>query len=958
MLEFRVLGPVEVRIDGRLVDAGPPRQRGVLAALAVDAGRPVQMDTLIDRVWGDSPPQRARHTLQVHLSRLRRVLEPPEGGAGRDADATGSGAGRDAAGGEARLVRRSGGYLLDVDPDRVDLLRFRGLLDQARDRQQPAMRQATLLRQALDLWQGVPLADLPGDWAARVREACHQQRRDALVDWAAAELRRGNPAAVLAPLAEAVAEYPLAEPVVAVLMRALSALGRDAEALDRYAAVRTRLADQLGADPGAELRAAYQAALRGGPATDRRGEPERQGQHGPQGRHQPVPAQLPLDIPGFLGRDEELDRLDAVLRAGAARPTAVTVCVLSGTAGVGKTTLAVHWAHRVRDRFPDGQLYVNLRGFDPTGTAVSSGDAVRAFLAALGVAPHRVPDDPSARTALYRSLLAGRRVLVVLDNARDAEQVRPLLPGSPDCLVLVTSRNQLTSLVAGEGAHPVRLDLLTDDDARGLLAARIGADRAAAEPAAVREIVAACARLPLALAILAARAATNPRLPLRVLAAELRDARGGLDAWHGGDRATDLRAVFSRSEHALSPAAARLFRLLGLYAGPDIGLPAAASLAGVSSARVRPLLAELTDAHLLDEHEPRRYTFHDLLRAFAAELGDTDVPGPDRESAVRRLLDHYLHTGHAAAMLLHPHADPLPLAAPEPGVTPEELGDREQALAWFAAEQRTLLAAVDRAGDAGLDTHVWQLVSTNATYVDRGGRWQEWLPVQEAALAAARRSADPAGEARTRRLLGLGQARLRRHDEARAQYQHALALFGDLGDHAGQAHTHLSISWSYGRQGRHADGLGHAEAALAAYRSAGNKAGQADALNAIGWRYAQLGDHEQSLTYCRQALDLHQATGHRQGEAATLDSLGYAHHHLGQYEQAADCYRRALELFRQAGDRMHEAELLVHLGDTHAAAGDVDAAARQWRAAVGILDDLDDPDADVVRAKLDGLGRH
>ncbi|MFD0819215.1 ATP-binding protein, partial [Micromonospora zhanjiangensis] len=618
----------------------------------------------------------------------------------------------------------------------------------------------------------------------------------------------------------------------------------------------------------------------------------------------------------------------------------------------------VHWAHRVARRFPDGQLYVNLRGFDPGGTPVSPSTALAGFVNAMAGPGDRPPTTLDEQVARFRSLLGRRRMLIVLDNAANAGQVRPLMPGAPGCLVLVTSRDQLAGLVSVDGAHPITLDVLSPAESHELLARRLGVHRVAAEPAAADTIVGASAGLPLALSVVAARAAIQNRFPLADLAADLSPAIGRLDAFDGGEAVTDLRRVMSWSYRLLDASTARLFRLLGLYAGPDIGLPAAASLAGVSSARVRPLLAELTDAHLLDEHEPRRYTFHDLLRAFAAELGDTDVPGPDRESAVRRLLDHYLHTGHAAAMLLHPHADPLPLAAPEPGVTPEELGDREQALAWFAAEQRTLLAAVDRAGDAGLDTHVWQLVSTNATYVDRGGRWQEWLPVQEAALAAARRSADPAGEARTRRLLGLGQARLRRHDEARAQYQHALALFGDLGDHAGQAHTHLSISWSYGRQGRHADGLGHAEAALAAYRSAGNKAGQADALNAIGWRYAQLGDHEQSLTYCRQALDLHQATGHRQGEAATLDSLGYAHHHLGQYEQAADCYRRALELFRQAGDRMHEAELLVHLGDTHAAAGDVDAAARQWRAAVGILDDLDDPDADVVRAKLDGLGRH
>ena len=438
----------------------------------------------------------------------------------------------------------------------------------------------------------------------------------------------------------------------------------------------------------------------------------------------PRPAQLPHAVAGFVGREDVLAALDAraVTMAGGGPSPAVTL-VVAGTAGVGKTALVVHWGHRVARRFPDGQLYANLRGFDPSGSVVSPAEALLGFLNALGVPPERTPTDLSARVGLYRSLLAGRRVLVVLDNARDADQVRPLLPGAPGCLVVVTSRDDLSGLVAVEGARPLTVDVLSADEARRLLAARLGPDRIAAQPAApwlgrgaapdaadpakaVEEIIVRCGRLPLALAIVAARAAARPGLPLARLADELREA--GLAALSIADSATDVRAVFGWSYQTLGEEAARLYRLLGLHPGPDLSLPAVASLAGADPPTVQAWLGVLTRAHLLTEPAPGRYTLHDLLRAHATELAVAVDDAADRHEAVLRLLDHYVHTGHTAALLLHPERDAPPLPPPREGVVRVEPSTANAAAAWFAAEHDTLLAAADRAAD-GFEAHARHL---------------------------------------------------------------------------------------------------------------------------------------------------------------------------------------------------------------------------------------------------------
>ena len=926
--EFRLLGPVDVVAAGRLVDAGQPRQRGVLAALLVDVGRAVSVETLMDRVWGDLPPDGARHALHTYFARIRRMLAE--------------------IGQPDALVRRFGGYLLEVDPDEVDYHRFRTLIEQARDPRREDADRVVLLRTALDLWRGEPLTGLYGPWPDRIRDVVRGLRVDAAVLWAGAALRTGNAGAVIGPTEDLAGENPLSEPVAAVLMRALHAAGRTAEALDHYTAVRKRLVEELGTEPGTELQRVHQSILRGeaatpGPAS---GAPAGTAAVGV------APAQLPLGVPAFAGRAAELARLDAILAAADEHRGPVVISALSGTAGVGKTALAVTWAHRVSGQFPDGQLYVNLRGFDPGGAAMTAADAVRGFLDALGVAAQRMPAGLDAQVGLYRSLLAGRRVLVVLDNARDAEQIRPLLPGSATALVLVTSRHQLGGLVAAEGAHPIALGLLSTVEARELLARRIGEERVAAEPEAVDEIVVACARLPLALAIVAARAATHPRFPLRALADELRVARAGLDAFASDDSATDVRGVFSSSYHALSPAAARLFRLCGLHPGPELAVPAAASLAGSSLTLTRPLLAELTRANLLTEPAPGRYTVHDLLRAYATELTDAHDSEIDRRAARHRLLDHYLHTGRAGARLLDPQRDPIALASPLAGAVIEELPDTDAAMAWFAAEHVTLLAAVRQAAEHGFETHTWQLAWVMADFLDRRGHWQDWVSTQRAAVAAAERLGDRSGQGHAHRVLGRAYARLGRNDDAEVHVRRALELYGGLGDRVNEARSLFDLGWVNELRGNRGEALRFVERALDLYRLAGHRGGEVQARNALAWLRIQSGDYAGAIADCREAITLLADAGDRRNEAATWDTLASAHHHLGAYREAAGCYRRSVALFQAIGDRYYGAETLAHLGDTLDAAGDRDAAREAWRSALTVFTDLGHPDADQIRRKL------
>lgn len=918
-MEFRLFGEMQLLVAEQLLDVGTPRQQAVLAALAVDAGCPVPIEILIDRVWGDNPPAEARNVLYSHLSRIRQLLKR----------VTSMPAG---------IARRSAGYVLEIDPDVIDLHRFTHLVERGKDTGGSDAERAAALAEALRCWRGAPLAGIPGDWADQVRAAWHRRRLDAAVRWAELELRLGHSDTVISASSDLINEYPLAEPLEALLMRALHAAGRDAEAVERYAVVRERLASQLGTDPGPELRELHRAILRGElPAAPR-----------PTQLAEFVkPAQLPPDTHGFAGRDAELARLDGLIDERAAT---TRVVVVSGTAGVGKTALTVRWAHRAAGAFPDGQLHVNLRGFDPTGSPVSATEAIRGFLEAFEVPSSRIPASLEAQVGLYRSLLANRRVLVVLDNARDAEQVRPLLPGAPGCVVVVTSRDQLTGLITA-GAYPLAVDLLNDAEAHALLRGRIGAGRVAAEPAAVGEIIALCARLPLALAVVAARAATHPRFSLAVLAEQLRDTRGGLDEFAGADPATDPRAVFSWSYLRLRPEAARLFRLLGLHSGPDIGTRAAASLAGGPVPTVRPALSELAQAHLIVEHSPGRYTMHDLLRAYAAELLHEQDSPADRDAAIRRLLGHYAHSAYHADGFLDPRREVPPALTPlPPGADSQRIIDHEQALAWFKTEHRVLLIAAHQ--DAEFDTEVWELAWAIRRFLAMQGHWYDEIDTLTVALAAACRLGDPLKQAFAHCYLGCTYIWFSRYEDANRDLGIALNLYREADDRVGQAYVHHYFSWLLERQADFAEALVHAEQALELFRAAEHQAGQAKVLNAVGWFHALLGEHTIAVKYCQEALDLQTGLGDHLSAAQTWHSLGYAHNQRGDDSRAIACYEAAIELFRRTGYPINEARVLIALADIHRNMGDLDSARVEWQQAYDILEQLGHPDAAKVYAEL------
>jgi DNA-binding SARP family transcriptional activator/tetratricopeptide (TPR) repeat protein len=939
-MEVRLLGPVGLWREGTEVELARSHRRCVLAVLAMTPGQPVSADTLVDRVWGDQPPQAARRSLYSHVSVVRRRLSEVDAGAGW-----------------VSLRAHDGSYRLDVDPDLIDLHRARRLLDEVhrlagngleRDQQAVAM-----LREAYALWRGTPLSGLKGGWAARTRAALEQERLTLAVERYRLELRTGGHTAAVAPLTELLTDHPLVEPLAGLLMLALYRCGRQAEVLEVYSHTRQQLVDEIGDEPGTELRTLHEQVLRRDPTLDLpTGRAMARVAEATVGVPTPVPpAQLPADVAGFTGRAAELDQLDATLATVEAPPGQLSITTIEGTAGVGKTALAIHWGHRVAGRFPDGQLYLNLRGFDASGTPVAPGEAIRDILEALQVPPQRVPTSLDAQVGQYRSLLAGHRILVVLDNARDAGQVRPLLPGAPGCMAIVTSRNRLASLIAAEGARPLNLDLLTPQEARELLARRLGHDRVAAEPDAVEEIVVRCARLPLALAIVAARAAVHPRSPLRTLAQELPEAGGDLDAWGDPGMATDLRAVFSWSHHALSNAAAELFALLGIHPGPDLTAPAAASLAGTTVPAARRCLSELARVHLITEHIPGRYTLHDLLRAYATETAAT-LPGPHRRAGLLRLLDYYLHTSVNAALLLSPYRTRITPPTAETTLTPDPVSDDVQAMRWFGAEHHVLRAAVAAAAHAGFATHSWQLAWALAAFHSIRGLWREELDVQRIALRAARRLADQAGQAQAHRFLGFAHVRVGSHDEAHPHLREALDLFRALGDHIAQAEIRTSLGMMSAQRADHREAIDHFERALDGYRGAGHRMGEAFSLNNLAFAYGLMGEYQRSLGYCQESLALHEEVGNRRVQAATWDTLGYSHHHLGDHHQAVSCYQRALQLYREAGDPPNQAEVLTHLGETYDALGKPDAARDAWQQALEVWEDLDHPNADQLRARL------
>jgi DNA-binding SARP family transcriptional activator/Tfp pilus assembly protein PilF len=918
-----MLGPVEVWDGHAWMPVRAAKVRTLLAILVLNRGQVLDRDWLIDALWQGNPPPSAAQLLPHYLWRLRTLL--PDGA------------------NQVRTVPL--GYLCALDPGNLDHERFAALLEDGRTAAAAGQLDPAIatLDSALALWRGPALADArSGDLLDAAARRLDQLRVEAEEIRAETRMASGRHVEALPALTELTAIEPFRERGWHLLILALYRAGRRPAALAAYQRLWHVWTDQLGIEPGHGLRELHRRVLADDPALLGEGSPG-------QPATGLAPRQLPIGVRHFVGRTAELKELTGLLDEAA---SAVVISAIDGTAGIGKTALALHWAHQVAARYPDGQLYVNLRGFDPSGAPMQPAEAIRGFLDAFAVPADRIPLTLQAQAGLYRTLVAGRRVLVMLDNARDVEQVRPLLPGSGSCLVVVTSRSRLAGLVAAEDAYPITLDLLTAGEADDLLARRLGPARTAGEPAAVREIIARCARLPLALAIVAARAVTQPAVPLAQLATELREARSSLDALATDDAATDIRAVFSWSYRRLSAPAARLFRLLALHPGPHIARSAAASLAGVPIEGVRPLLAELADLHLVAEWVPGRYTFHDLLRSYATELVDTDDPVADRRAAIHRMLDHYLHTAYAAARLINPHRDPITLAAPAASVTVDDLADAESAMAWFTTEHQVLVAVVDAAGNTGFDSYPWQLAWSLTTFFQRRGHARDAVTTQRAGLAAALRLGDLAAQTHAHRGLARALEQAGNYAAAKDHHERTLSLCRQLRDDLGAAHTHFAFASIFDRQGDYREALSHTRAALDLFRAAGHETGTARALNGVGWFLALLGDYPQAIALCQQALDICTASGNRGTAAAAWDSIGYAHHRGGDLDRAIDCYRRSIELYHAVDEAFQEAGILNHLGDAHRDAGDLAAARDAWRRAVDLFDRFGHGDAAGVRAKL------
>lgn len=668
-----------------------------------------------------------------------------------------------------------------------------------------------------------------------------------------------------------------------------------------------------------------------------------------------VPHQLPTDTPHFVGRRAELDVLSGALDPSPGPPFA-RITFIVGAAGVGKTSLAVHWAHAVAGKFPDGQLYLNLRGFDPSDQPVLPSAAMRGFLHALGVHPERQPTDLESQSALFRSLLAPRTMLVILDNAQSEAQVRPLLPGSGSCHVIVTSRNHLPGLVSA-GARIVDVGTPSEAECREFLRIALGAARTDAEPDAVAGIIARCSRLPLALAIVAARAMRRRQFSLRTLADELREEQVRLDALDTGDPSTSVRSVFSWSYRVLSPTAARLFRLAAISPGSDIGTAAAAKLTGMEVVAAHAALTELTRANLLDEHIPGRFQFHDLLRTYARELAASQDPDAERERALRRLLDFLLRTAFAADRQLYPHRDLVPLDAASSGVDPLEFSSYEAAMDWYTVEHANLIAATRFAAANRLPAHAWQLAWSLSTFLDRRGHWLDYADTQRIAVSSAQELGDAGVEALTRRLLATACIRLRLHSEAEIHLECALESFRRRGDVAGEARSHLNLGLLYEQQGRFREAAARARPALGLYRTAGHDVGVARVLSWLGWYRARDGRHRQARVLCEKALHLLRELGNRWEQAHALHHLGFVHQGLGDFAAAVLHYEEAAALFSELADPYHEALVLADLGESYRLQGSVDDARRVWQRALQSFESLKHPDAGRLRLVLSSLDK-
>ncbi|SEE97634.1 BTAD domain-containing putative transcriptional regulator [Streptomyces sp. Ag109_O5-10] len=901
-LRFSVLGPVRAWRAGEPLSTGSPQQRALLAALLLREGRTATAAELIDALWGPEPPSQALAAVRTYASRLRKILDP------------------------GVLVSESGGYAvrglgegaLDVATAQdlaaaAEKARGAGDLGQARE----------TLNRALALWDGEPLAGVPGPYADAQRTRLEEWQLQLLESRLDMDLEQGCHAEAVSELTALTAAHPLRERLRELLMLALYRSGRQAEALAVYADTRRLLAEELGVDPRSGLRDLQQRILQADPAL---AEPSSPAPKTPSALVRP--AQLPATVPDFTGRSAFVTELSEVLASADGRVMAVSA--LAGIGGVGKTTLAVHVAHRARSAFPDGQLYVDLQG---AGTRAAEPETVLgAFLRALGTADSAIPDSLEERAALYRSVLDGRRVLVLLDNARDAAQVRPLLPGTEGCAALVTSRVRMVDLA---GAHLVDLDVMSPDEALQLFTKIVGAERVAAEREAALDVVAACGFLPLAIRIAASRLAGRRTWTVSVLAAKLADERRRLDELQAGDLA--VKATFELGYGALDPAQARAFRLLGLADGPDISLAAAAAMLDLSQEDTEDLLEALVDTSLLESAAPGRYRYHDLVRLYARACAERDEQPPsERAAALSRLLDFYLATAAGVYALERP-GDRLVdhLATPErPGLV---FADRHRAQDWLYAEAVSLLACVRQSAGSGLLARAVDALWAAVDLAESGANSKEYAGVAATLCAAARGVEDPRAEARALITLAYGHSVTGRFDLADEEAGRARELTTTSVDPLASCWSSNILGVIAVYQSRNDDGEVHLNQAIESFRACDDRPGEASALCNLSRIHLATGRTESAVTLARQGTEMYDAMGHALKGANGRYALGLALTKHGALTEATARLQEALEVFRDSRQRLWEGMSLFRLAEVDLAAGHPGQAASNAEAALTVL---------------------
>lgn len=960
-MRFTILGPVEAVAPGSDVPGLAPRHRAVLAYLLLHAGITISTDRLIDAMWGPLPPDSARAQIQTTIAAVRRML--------RASDADGM------------LATRPAGYVITPGPGQLDLDEFTSLMAKAPAGSDDPGGTAEQIRAALALWRGEPLAGITAPYVESARARLNAQLLTAVERLAELELARGRHDDLIEELSVHAAANPLRERLCCQLMLALHRAGRQTDALEVARTFRATLAEEQGLDPGHAFGKLEQDILRDAP--DLR--PPATAPSKPQ-----AISFLPYDVPDFTGREGELDGL--IRLWSGSNGGVVTISAIDGMAGVGKTTLAVHAGHRLAEHFPDGQLFVDLQAHTAGQSPLDAGAALEVLLGQLGVPAQQIPASVADRAALWRSELSGRRVLAVLDNALGADQVRPLLPGGSRALVLVTSRRRLTDL---DGAQALSLDVLPAADAVELFTAIVG-ERASAEPLAVLDVLQLCGFLPLAVRIAAARLHHRPRWTVAYLADRLRDQRRRLSELATSERG--VAAAFTLSYEQLTPDQQRMFRLLGLQPGRDIGPEAASALAALPLDQAETLLEDLLDAHVLTQHQLGRYTFHDLLREHALATAAAQEAPDARREALGRLFHHYLHTASAAVDHLYPEGRnrrpriPAP-DTPAPAPPPQ---DEAEAIAWLDGERANLMASGQYAAQHDWRPHIGQLAATLHRYLLGHAHQADAMALHGLALQAGRRSGDRAAEART--LLDLGEVhfwwhgayeqaaehyrqaldlargiddrgaearalqnlgtlttRRREYDQAHDHCAQALVLFRELGDRGGEARCLTDLGIVHERRGRYEDAHEHHRQALHVYRETGSRIGETIVLNNIGLLFQRQGRHDEARRQHLDALELSRRFDFPGDEAESLNALAEAARSLGDLDRAVTEHDAALTLAREVGYRPEQARAHHGLAHLHRDLGRTDLAHDHARQALDLYTALAVPEADEIRTFLTGL---